>query len=370
MLFNNLKEQSNVSIGLLLILFFTLNSCTEKGKENSFKTKVSSIKYLTPIDSVDFVYKSPSWKGDSVNYYDNRYGYSLFLNMNNTFELVSINSNNELHRFNFKSNLHSYSKPICKNEILAFSIDSNYLSLLYNDTLYVKDFQLKNIDKFPFPKPNIQREHGIDFSIENNSNLFKINNYYVIMYYIVDEKGEYRSTKYLFYYFNKEEAFFSNKMCEELEKSFQYFRYPAIVTDNNFIYHAPRIMNCISKSNSSSTVKHNRIDEKKDGYLKLNPEDQYQISKLKKYRFTSFYNKCIMSSGENIYLLREFLYNSYFEKGVKKYNHDIELIVFNKNLEKQKSYFIKDNAYSFTFIKNNKLYFFNLNKNKYYSYEI
>ena len=129
-------------------------------------------------------------------------------------------------------------------------------------------------------------------------------------------------------------------------------------------------MNCISKSNSSLTVKHNRIDENKNGYLKLNPEDQYQISKLKKYRFTSFYNKSLIHSGENTYLIREFLHDSHYKKGIKNYNHDIELIVFNKNLEKQKSLFIKDNAYSFTFIKEGKLYLFNIQKNKYYIYEI
>lgn len=370
MIINNLKGQSNVYIGLLFILFFIVNSCTEKRNENSNKTKIKSITYLIPIDSVDFDYNSTSWKGDSLNYYDNRYGYSLFQNADNTFKLVSINSNNELHHFDFKSNLHTYSKPFCKNELLAFSIDSSHINVLYNDTFYVKDYQLKNVDKFPFPKPNIQREHGIDFSIENNSNLFKVGNYFAIMYYIVDEKEEYRSTKYLFYYFNRDKAFFSNKMCQELENSFQYFRYPVVVSDEKFIYHAPRIMNCISKSNSSLTVKHNRIDENKNGYLKLNTEDQYQISKLKRYRFTSFYNKSLIHSGENTYLIREFLHDSHNKKGIKNYNHDIELIVFNKNLEKQKSLFIKDNAYSFTFIKDGKLYLFNIQKNKYYIYEI
>lgn len=363
-------KQSNHLIGLLFALIYILVGCNHQQEKLKSKILYTGISYVSAIDSVSFNYESESWKGSNSDYNDYRYGQNIFVDSSKSFRYVSINSENELHFFDFHTNEHSYSKPICNDKIDAYKIDSSLIYLLYNNIFYVKDYQLKTLDSFVYKQPNIRYQHDIDFSIENSSNLFKIKQYFVLMYYVIDKTGEYRNTKYLFHYFNKEVSFFANKMCDELDTSFQYFRFPAVTSDNNFLYHTPRVLNCVSKSNELKTVKHVAIDTAKNNYLSLDHEDQYHISRLKKYRFSTDYNKDLICSGDNVYLLKEFTKEKSFKNGIQVYKHNLELIKFDKKLNKLKSIYIKENLYDYALIFNKRLYLFNFQKNKYYIYDI
>ncbi|MCO5259607.1 MAG: hypothetical protein M9916_05640 [Crocinitomicaceae bacterium] len=365
--FSNFKE-ANLRISFLLILMYSLLGCNSNSNQRIKES--DKITYLHPVDSISFTYQSSSWKGNSSNYTENQYGQNMFIDSNNNFKYVSINSRNEIHVFDFGTNQHSYSEPITSSNLEAWLIDSNLIYLLYNDTLHIKDYDLNTIDAFAYKKPKIKLPHGIDFSVENNNSLFKVNDYYVLMYYVVDKNEWYRNTKYLFYYFNQDTSFFSNKVCEELETSFQYFRYPVIASDGFFLYHAPRVLNCISKSNELKTQNHSIIDNLKNNYLSLKHIDQYQISKLKKYRFSTDYNKEVFITTDYVYLLKEFPIDIHVENNIQIYNHNLELIKFDKNLKKISSYYIKDNVYYYAFMKEKKMYLFNFKKNKYYVYEI
>ncbi|MDR0801172.1 hypothetical protein [Fluviicola sp.] len=367
------SRQAGLISGLLaLLIAIALTACKENGESNN-KGAISGIPYISAIDSVSFNYQSPSWKGGGHDYSDDQFGRYISVDSNNHFRYISINSYNELHTYDFSTHVHTYSRPVCKAKIEAFKIDSSLIYLLYNDTLFVKDFQLNTVDSFTYKRPNILQKHGIDYDSENSSNLFKVNNYYVLMYFVVYKIGdheEYRNSKYLFHYFNKDTSFFANKVCNELDTSSIYFRYPAVTSDGQFLYHAPRMKNCISKSNELKTLLHVSIDKTKNNYLPFHHGDQFQISVLKKLRFSSDYNKDILISGNHVILLREFLKESYYKNNIQNYNLDTEIIIFNKDLKKIRSYFIKDNGDFYSLVKNNKLYLFNVFRNKYYVYEI
>jgi hypothetical protein len=367
----NLKKP-NFLIGLLFALIFILPSCKENVGDK--ETAEKDLTYLAPADSVDFVYSSPSWKRNTSNYLENRFGQSLLLNFDSKFLYESINSENELHTFNSQTNEHTYSRPICSGKIDAFKLDSSYIYLLCNGVFYVKDHQLNTIDSFIYTPPVLKGKHDVDFSVENNSNLFKIKDYFVLLYYIVDEKPDnteiYRNTDYLFYFFNRDTAFFANKQCQDLDSSFQYFRYPVVASDREFLYHTPRVMNCISKSSGNRTLIHAPIDTLQSNYLNIKPNDQYQISKLKKYRFSSDYNRDILLSGDFVYLVREIPARIYYKDNVRMYETVLELKKFDKQLHLINTTHIKDHIYSYGLIEGSKLFLFNFFKNKYFIYEI
>jgi hypothetical protein len=365
-------KKPNFLIGLLFTPIFIFLSCKEGSHES--ESSDQNLTYLAPVDSVDFAYSSPSWKRNTSNYLENRYGQNLYLTSDKKFLYASINSDNELHAFNSKTNEHTYSKQICSGRIDAFKIDSSLMYLLYNNMFYVKDHQLKTIDSFVYTPPVINQKHSIDFSIENNSNLFKIKNYFVLLYYVVDEKPDdteiYRNTEYLFYFFNRDTAFFANKQCQELSSSFQYFRYPVVASNDEYLYHTPRVMNCISKSSENKTLIHALIDTVKSNYLAIKPNDQYEISRLKKYRFSSDYNRDILLSNNCIYLIKEIPAKIYYKDNVRMYETVLELKKFDKQFNLVKSTYIKDHIYSYALIEGNKLLLFNFFKNKYFTYEI
>lgn len=370
MILCNLMKQPKRNFGLLLFLIVLFTRC----EDSEVKIKKSNIqkndlKFATPTDSVVFNYNSKSWKKSNYEYIENLYGQNIFRDLNNHIIYASINSLNELHTFDFNTNKHHYSKQITKNKIDAFLIENDCINILVDNNLIVKDFKLRTIDSFAFKTPIIKLENGIDFSLENKSNLFKVNNYYVIMYYIVDH-NIYRNSKKLFYYFNRDTSFFNNQMCDELEHSFQYFRYPAICSDGGYLIHSPRVLNCISKSNESKTLIHKNISTNNNIYLKINHEDQYEISKLKKYRFRTYYNKELLWDKTNYYLIQEFPSNITYVKNIPTYKHSLKLIKFDSRLKRIKSIVIKDNVYNALLINEGMLYLFNFKKNRYYRYEI
>ena len=130
---NNEKQQVHfIIIGVLLAIFFF--SCSnESFDEEKYELLLDDIIYLKPVDSLFFDFDSET--RDLVNYYDNnyvenRYGYHLFVDSNEIFNYVSIDSYNRLHIFNFKTYVHSYSEPICNCNIDAYKIDSEYLYVL------------------------------------------------------------------------------------------------------------------------------------------------------------------------------------------------------------------------------------------------
>lgn len=356
-------------IGVLFLSVFLLIGCDES-KELSTENKI----LLTPIDSLIYDYSSDTQKITNPDYSENRYGYYIFLDSNEQFIYLSINSDNQLHKFNFDSNVHSYSEKICNSNIDAYMIDSSNIYLLYNNIFYIKNHQLKTIDSFTYESPNLSQKHAIDFSVENNANLFRIKDYFALMYYVVDEMPDgtnlYRNSDELFYFFNRDTAFFASKGCNELNTSFQYFRYPAIISDNEFLYHTPRVMNCLSKSNSVSTFQNSKIDGVGKNYLTINHSDQYEISKLKKYRFSTDYNRDLILSGSFIYLIKEIPDKIYYEKNVRTYEHVLEIKKFDKKLKHIKTSYIKDKIYSFAFVKEGNLYLFDINRNKALIYEI
>lgn len=367
----NLMKQPEWKFGLLLFLIFLFTGC-DGSQEKTKKNKIQNIEltFATPVDSVRFDYNVKSVKKSNFEYIENLNGQHVFRDAKKHIIYATINSLNELHTFDFTTNKHHYSNQITKKKIDAFLIENNCVNILAGNYLYVKDFSLKTIDSFAFKSPNIKQEHGIDFSIENRSNLYKVNNLYVLMYYIVDKNNVYRNSKKLFYYFNRDTSFFNNKMCNELENSFQYFRYPAISGDGKYLIHSPRVLNCISKSNNVSTIIHKKISSNDNVYLKINHDDQYEISKLKKYRFNTYYNKEILCSNENYFLLQEFPSKITYTRNIPTYKHSLKIIKYDNQLNELNSILIKDNLYNAMLVDGNFLYVFNLKKNKYYIYEI
>ncbi len=359
----------NFIIGVLFSSVFILVGCNED-KELSNDKMI----FLTPVDSLNFNYASDSWKKSNPDYSENRYGYAIFLDTNDAFCYVSIDSDNQLHKFNFKTNIHSYSEKICTEKIEAYKLDSTSIYLLYNNTFYIKNYQLKTIDSFKYQSPIINKKHAIDFSVENSANLFKVKDYFALMYYVVDEMPDgtnlYRNSDYLFYFFNRDTAFFASKGCQELDTSFQYFRYPAITSDSEYLYHSPRVMNCISKSNNVSTIINSKIDTIRKNYLSINHSDQYKISKLKKYRFSTDYNRDLILSGKYLYLIKEILDKIYYKDNVRKYEHVLEIKKFDKQLKHIRTFYIQDKIYSFAYIKEEKLYLFDIYKNKALIYDL
>lgn len=357
-------------LGLLICWIFCFSSCVDSLKIKNKETTRKKINYTLPSDSIEFSYCTSSWKKSSFNYSENQYGQNVYRDKNNHLMYASINSLNELHTFDFQTNKHSYSKEITDENIDAYLIENERFNLIYENNLIVKDFKLRTLDSFIFNLPKIIQQNGIDFSMENKSNLFKVNNYFVLMYFVVDHRKVYRNSKLLFYYFNKDTAFFNNRMCKELENSFQYFRYPAVCSDGKFLIHSPRVLNCISKSNEIKTCLHKKIHLKDNYYLKIKPEDQYEMSRLKKYRFSTYYNKEILFLDGNYYLLQEFPSKITYFKEIPTYKHSLRLQKYNNNLEKIKSIIIKDNVYQTLFIEGNYFYVINFNLNKCYKYEI
>lgn len=367
---NKLKViHSNFLIGVLFLsIFFLISGCDKNKIIDKERT------FLTPIDSIHFNYSSDSWKGINSNYSENRYGRKLMLDSNNNFWYFSIDSENQLHKFNFGTNKHSYSKKICNYKIEAYKLDTSLIYLLFDNKLVIKDYHLNTIDSFVYLAPTINKKHGIDFDLENSHSIFKVKNYLALLYYVVDTMSDgtnfYRMSDPLFYFFNRDTAFFASNGCYKTDTSFQYFRYPNVISDQEYLYHAPKVMNCISKSNEISTLLNVQIDTIRNNYLSINHSDQYQISKLKKYRFSSDYNREIKVSENFIYLLKEIPSKIYYEDKVRKYEHFLEISKFNKQLKLIETLNIKDKFYSFSFIKNKKLYLFDIYKNKCLIYEI
>lgn len=363
---NNEKQQVHfIIIGVLLAIFFF--SCSnESFDEEKYELLLDDIIYLKPVDSLFFDFDSET--RDLVNYYDNnyvenRYGYHLFVDSNEIFNYVSIDSYNRLHIFNFKTYVHSYSEPICNCNIDAYKIDSEYLYVLCDSIFYIKDYNLKTLDYFSYKTPYLEEINSIDFSVENESNLYKINEYFVVMYYVVNEIEDgsklYSNTNKLFYFFNRDTSFFASEGCKEHLSSFHYFRFPAVASDGEYLYHTHRVMNCISKSNEIATIINAEIEEN-DNYLSLEFSDQYEMSKLKKYRYSTDYNRNLYFSNEFVYLIKEIPVKIYYEDDIRKYELALKVIKFDKELTKIHTAYISERIYSFAYISDEKLFLFNI----------
>lgn len=362
----------NYLIGVLLFTVFFIGCDRENQDKVIYQEKFD---YLSPIDSISFNYvlNLPKERNEEI-YPDNRYGQNIHLDSNGCFIYTNINSLNELHTFNFCTNEHTFSETICNYRIDAFKIDSSRIYLLYNDTFYIKDYNLNTLDSFKFSSPTFNQKNRIDFTIENNSNLYKIKDYFALMYYVVDIEEDnsetYRNTDSLFYFFNRDTSYFAIRGCEESHVDFQYFRYPAIISDSDYLYHVHRTVNCISKSNEKSTIINKPIESTKNNYLNISNEDQYQISKLKKYRFSSDYNREILNYENYIFLIKEIPSKIYLEDDIINYNHILQIRKFDKQLNDIGNYYIKDNSMSYSFIKKGQLLIFSFTKQKYYIYEM
>lgn len=163
------------------------------------------------------------------------------------FWYVVINVNWEFYLYDFVMNVYIYFKLVCYGDIDVYVFDLFYIYFICDNFFYIKDFVLKIIDLFFYWKFVIKWKYNIDFSIENLVNLFKVKDYFVVMYYVVDEIDEYWNMKYLFYYFNCNIVFFVDKMCSEFDILFQYFCYLVVVVGDGFIYYFLRVMNCVLK---------------------------------------------------------------------------------------------------------------------------
>jgi len=366
---SNKHKHLNLMVGVLFLSFIFF-SCHSSGNrpDNEFT-------YVLPVDSFTFDYKSKTRKSLSSKYSENRYGRKIVRDKDGTLKYLSIDSDKQLHQFLFKSNSHTYSEKICNKEIDGYMIDSSLIYLLYDSTFYIKDFNLSTIDSFKFRPPSLTQKHGIDFSGENGSNLFRFKEYFFLMYYVIDKLKDgdeiYRNSDYLFYFFNKDTAFFASKGCEELQETFQYFRYPSVANNNKYIFHAPKVLNCISKSNEERTKINASIDSTQNhNYLKINHSDQFVISRLKKYRFSTDYNKNILLTDKYVLLLKEIPERIYLEENVRKYDIVLQIDKFDLDLNFIKSFYIKDKSYSEAYVEKDSLYLFKLNKNKTFVYEI
>lgn len=355
-------------VGVLLLSIMTTMGCNEN--QEGINKRV----FLMPIDSLVFNYSSDSRQKSNPDYAENRFGYAIFRDTSHHFRYFSIDSENQLHTFDFGTNSHSYSEKIVEGNIQAYLLDSLSLKIIVDNIFYIKDYQLKTIDSFKFTPPTFEKKHGIDFSVENSSNLFKVRDYFVLMYYIIDELPDgtniYRNSNELFYFFNRDTAFFSGKGCQELDNSFQYFRYPAIASDHEHLYHTPRVLNCISKSNHIATVLNSKVDTNRANYLSINHYDQYEISKLKKYRFSTDYNRDLILSDKHLYLIKEIPEKIYYKDNVRMYQHILEIKKFDKQLKSLKTFYIQDKFYSFAYILDEKLYLFNIQQNKAFIYDL
>lgn len=367
-----INRQPFLLFGLLLFIISSF-SCNNNNNAGKPLSKVS-YDYLLPVDSINFDYTTGSKLSSNTEYSEDFYGQNRVWLKDGSFLYASINSRKELHVFDFKTNKHQYSKQICPYSIKAYRVDSGAIYLIYNGFFYKKNFQLKTLDSFRYPAPSISKPHGIDYDKENNANLFKVGDYFALMYYIIDKAKDgsdsYRHTNYLFYYFNKDTSFFADKGCLDKNPSFEYFRYPALTSDGGYIYHAPRVKNCLAKSNYLKTLFTKPIDSSKNNYLTLQPNDQYLVSKVKRFRFSTDYNRDLLVTPNSLFLLKGFPKRIYKKKGITKYERNLELIEFDKQLNVKNHFYIRDTKYTFVFINGRNLFLFNFEKGKYYVYKI
>jgi len=361
------ETQSNIFIGLLFLFLINATSCQQGSESESKRVEFA---YDLPVDSGSFNYDDRSGNETDRDYVENRFGRGIF-KVNNHFVYKSIDSENRLHSFDFSTNTHSYSKKICNSKIDGFKIENERIYLLYDSIFFVKDHLLNTIDSFPFPSPIIDGKHSIDFSMENGSNIIKNKDFFGVVYYQVDPiSGNYGNTEKIFYLFNKDTAFFVGQNCQEVDTTFQYFRYPCVAEEEQFIYFSPKIGNCISRVGVQGNEISAKIDSSSSRYLTLNSEDQYQISRLKKYRLSSDYNRRIILSNDYVFLLKEFKKRSYVKDNIMQYERDLILKKFDKNLNAKGSIYIKNTPFSNIYLEGNTLYLFSFLKQKFYVYEV
>lgn len=363
-----------MSHGLFICFIFLIMGCDSNENEVILDRNISSKYFLEPIDSVKFHSNFDSLRSENKSFLDHRYGYSILMDSNNLFNLTSINSNNEVVRYNFNSgNITNFGKTT-NFDIEAFKIDKDEILLMYNDSLHVVDFELSSIKSIRFPKANIKRKHDIDFSMENRSNVFEYKNNYFLLYYIVNENNEgeeiYANTDPLLYFFDADTSYFTGSLENDTMFLFQYFRYPVINTDSSYIYFSSRVSNSLTMADENGNIKTIQIDETDNKYLPFEYRDQYQISKIKKYRFSSAYNKEILINSKHLFLIREIPTKIYINEGIKEYETKLEVIVYDKELNRLKNFFIDKSSYSYITLKEEKLYLFNLLKQKYYEFEV
>lgn len=359
-------KQSSVTVGLFLIVIFNCGC-----NQNQQNTRI--IDYLEPIDSV-LIKGFNDTTIMALNSNPNRYGEFLFRDSNDCFVYRSLNSNNQLHMYNICTNVHDYSERLFDNEINAALLDTHFMYVLTENQFYQMDYQLKIIDSFFFKQPKINLNHGIDFDFENHSNLFKVNEYFVVMYYEIVDKSDgtkiYQNTNPIFYYFNKDTAFFASNSPSLKDSSFQYFRYPAIASDQNHLYHIERMNNHLLKSNQTEVSERTIIDSVQSNYWSMKHEDQYNLSKMKKIRFSTHYNRQVLAGKEHVLVATEYPSKIANVDGIRTYNHDIILRFYDKSLNRLKSYRIRDNAISYIYYSRSLLYIFNFHKQKYYVYKV
>lgn len=354
-------------VGVCIFLFCC--SCENRGVVQN-----DTESYLKPLDTLFFNYSSNTDKSGS-EYLDNRYGYRIVGLPDGSFKYYSIDSDNQFHEFDFKTSTHTYSENRFQGEIDAYLIDTTEVYLLSGNWLYVLDYQLTIIDSFFYSTPHVPHEkYGIDFSLESGSNLYRVDDYFVLLYYVVDEledgTGLYRNTDSLFYFFNADTAFFTGRGCAERDTAFQYFRYPCIAVNNGFIFHSPKMLNCIAKSDENSTILSRKIDTVRKNYLSFRHSDQYQMSKLKRYRFSSDYNRELVIDQGRMFLFTQIPEKIYYKENVRKYEHIFQLNEFDENLVLKKTSYIKHDSYSFSYLNDDTLYLFNKFKNRAVLYEL
>lgn len=366
------KKALGACTGVLLFCISLLGGCADNNETSIYLD--GEIPFLEPVDTLTFHYENTSIKANSTGYSENRYGQVVLMDSNNNWHYWSIDSDKQLHHYDFRTGVHSYSDTITGESIQAYKLDASFIYLLYGDYLYVKDYTLHSLDSFPFPRPVIDQMHGIDFSIENSYNLVKTNQYFMLMYYVVDKQengtSRYRNTYDAFYFFNRDTSFFAIRGCVSADSVFQYFRYPALTYDGEYLYAAPRVKNCIARFSESLVAEYSVIEEDRNNYLTLEHADQYEISKLKKYRFSSDYNRDILIDGHHVYLIKEVPRKIYLENGVRMYDRILKVVAFNKDLSGSHSAYLEDQKYQISWVHKDRLYLFDFSKNYALVYEI
>lgn len=350
---------------LILLVFISIILGCE------YKNSKRILNYSQPIDSLMFNFTEG-------NIQINKENFTIGKNINfvNDTEFVynELTDPIGLHSFSSIDNKHSYINFRNKLNVIATMINDSEISVLTDSFLYRFDLTFNIFDSFKYKKPVINYVNGVDWS-NDETNLFKIGNFYTVIYYKVTDDGEYRNTPEQFYLFNKDTAFFSGQECNCIKNEYNYYRYPVAVTDENYLYYSPSLHNCISRINSNfnSAPLHHSIKTSKTNYLMFDKEFIYSLSKHEEMRFTTDFNFKMFCDNSSIYLLKEFTSDILIDKNnIKKYNRGLEVIKLDKNFNFIKSTYIDLSTklyYGRVKLHNNKIYFFNLEKNKCYVFK-
>lgn len=350
---------------VLLVFISVILGC---GYKNSNRI----LNYSQPIDSFFFNFTEEDLQ---INKESFTIGKNIKMLNDTSFIYYELKNPFGLHSFSSIENKHTYINFRNQLNVVASMINDSEISVLTDSFLYKFDLNFNIIDSFKYRKPIVDNVNGIDWS-DDEANLFKIGNFYSVVYYRVTDEGEYRNTTKQFYLFNKDTAFFTGQECNCIQREYHYYRYPVVVTDENCLYYSPSLHNCISKisSNINSVPFHHSIKQSNTNYLKFDKEYIYSLSKHEKMRFTTDFNFKMLCDNKNIYLIKEFTREILVDKNkIQTYKKGLDIINLDKNLNFIRSSYIDlDSKLYYGRIKlhNNKLYFFNFEKNKCYVFKV